>query len=86
MGDVHLLAGVGACLGWVAPLVVFWVLAPVIALTIWAGQTLFRRKAAHAMPYGPSLAAASVLYVLGRPLIEMGITAVLRAPQPIHLP
>ncbi|MGH7132127.1 MAG: prepilin peptidase [Phycisphaerales bacterium] len=86
MGDVHLLAGVGACLGWIAPVVVFWVLAPVIALTIWAGQTVFRRKAAHAMPYGPSLAAASVLYVLGRPLIEMGITAVLRAPQPIHLP
>lgn len=86
MGDVHLLAGVGACLGWIAPIAVFWVMAPVIALAVWLGQTLFNRQARRTMPYGPALAAASVAFVLARPWIEAGITAVLRSGQPIHLP
>jgi hypothetical protein len=32
------------------------------------------------MPYGPFLAIATVLVVLGRPLIEVGLSAMLHRP------
>jgi leader peptidase (prepilin peptidase)/N-methyltransferase len=56
MGDVHLLAAVGAVAGWIVPSVAFFV-APFLgllwAVSLWA----FRRQ--RELPYGPWLAAAT---------------------------
>jgi len=66
LGDVHLMAGVGACLGWIDP-----TLALFAACFIGAGWGIFgmvRRGAMkHALPFGPYLAAATVLVLLTKP-------------------
>ncbi|MFG0257391.1 MAG: A24 family peptidase [Phycisphaerales bacterium JB043] len=72
LGDVHLMAGVGAVLGWVDPLLAFFI-APLFGL-LWALCTPMLRtvvkKLPTALPYGPHLAMATVLVVLGKPGIE----------------
>jgi leader peptidase (prepilin peptidase)/N-methyltransferase len=86
LGDVHLLAGVGACLGWIDPLLAFFV-APFFGLA-WAvgaraASRVFRMSGA-ALPYGPHLAAAAVLVVLGKPWFEWGLVLILN--EPVDLP
>ena len=72
LGDVHLMAAVGACLGWIDPVLAFFLAAFVgvgwAVLSKVAGGRLNR-----AMPYGPFLAVATLLVVLGKPLIEVGL-------------
>jgi hypothetical protein len=41
---------------------------------------------ARAMPFGPYLAVATVLVVLGRPLVELGLTKLLPGTAPIRIP
>ncbi len=79
LGDVHLLAAVGACLGWIDPLLAFF-LAPFFGLA-WAlgslaAATLFRREGA-ALPYGPHLALATALVVVAKPLFAHGLSLLL---------
>lgn len=62
LGDVHILAAVGAVTGWIVPVVAFFV-APVMGL-IWAVYLFFTRKQRE-LPYGPWLAAAAVIVMLG---------------------
>jgi prepilin signal peptidase PulO-like enzyme (type II secretory pathway) len=86
LGDVHLMAGVGAILGWIDPTIAFFV-APFFGLGwavlgIVAGR-LFKRHGT-ALPYGPHLAAATVLVVFLKPVVEMGLTALMG--RPIDLP
>ncbi len=72
MGDVHLLAAVGAALGWIDPIRVFF-LAPFIALAWIAASRLaasFGGRSGRELPYGPHLAAATVVVVYGRPWVE----------------
>lgn len=72
MGDVHLLAAVGAALGWIDPIRVFFI-APFIALAWIAVSRLVASLAGRSgreLPYGPHLAAATVLIVYARPWIE----------------
>ncbi len=61
LGDAHILAGVGAVLGWLAPSIVFF-LAPFFglawALYLWIG------KKQRELPYGPWLAAATVVIMI----------------------
>ena len=57
LGDVHIMAAVGAVAGWMAPSIAFFV-APVFGL-IWA-LYLWLRRNQRELPYGPWLAAASV--------------------------
>jgi leader peptidase (prepilin peptidase)/N-methyltransferase len=61
LGDVHILAGVGAVTGWVVPSVAFFV-APFFglawALWLWMG----RRQ--RELPYGPWLAVASAVVMI----------------------
>jgi len=61
LGDVHFMGAVGAVLGWVSPLIAFF-LAPFFGLFC-AAITLLSRKGRE-VPYGPSLAAASLLTML----------------------
>ncbi|MCY2926077.1 MAG: prepilin peptidase [Planctomycetota bacterium] len=61
MGDVHILAAVGAVTGWAVPSVVFFV-APIFGLA-WAIR-LWATKAQRELPYGPWLAAATLAVML----------------------
>jgi len=66
LGDVHLLAAVGACLGWTAGALSFAIAVPValylelVLRTRWGGKR-------RAMPFGPALAVGAVLAILLRP-------------------
>ncbi|HEX8878186.1 MAG TPA: prepilin peptidase [Phycisphaerales bacterium] len=78
LGDVHLMAAVGACLGWIDATIAFF-LAAFVGLAWALGGALFgglRRQ----LPYGPHLAVASVLVLLLKPWIETGLRAVLHTP------
>lgn len=61
LGDVHILAAVGAVGGWVVPSVAFF-LAPVFGLA-WA-VSLWLRKGQRELPYGPWLSLASVVVLV----------------------
>ncbi len=79
MGDVHLMAGVGAILGCADPTIAFFI-APALGIG-WAmlsllSSSLFKR-AGSALPYGPHLAAATVFIVLFKPMIESGLGVIL---------
>ncbi len=74
MGDVHLMAGVGACLGWIDPVLAFF-LAAFVALYLVLVGTIAAGQGRRAMPFGPALAAATVLVLLGKPWIEAGLNA-----------
>ena len=71
LGDVHLMGAVGAVLGWFDPLVIFFV-APFIGLA-WVFVTglvsRFTRRQGRELPYGPHLAAATVLLFFARPVL-----------------
>lgn len=75
MGDVHILAAVGAVTGWIVPSIAFF-LAPFLGL-LWAGFLCVSRRQRE-LPYGPWLAAAALagmifhdaLVVRLRPLAE----------------
>ncbi|MBL8876551.1 MAG: prepilin peptidase [Phycisphaerae bacterium] len=82
LGDVHLMAAVGACLGWIDAVLAFFLAAFVGVGWALLGAVFggLRRQ----LPYGPHLAVASVLIVLFRPLVELGLSKLLRMP--VHLP
>jgi leader peptidase (prepilin peptidase)/N-methyltransferase len=61
MGDVHLLAAVGAVTGWVVPSIAFFV-APFLGL-LWAVYLLMGRNQRQ-LPYGPWLAAGTLIVML----------------------
>jgi leader peptidase (prepilin peptidase)/N-methyltransferase len=86
LGDVHLMAGVGAVLGWIDPTLAFFV-APFLGLG-WAilgmvAGSLFGRHGT-ALPYGPHLAGATVLVMFLKPVVEGGLTALMG--RPVDLP
>lgn len=80
MGDVHLLAAVGAALGWIDPVLAFFT-APFFGLTwVFAAALLARRKGvAMALPFGPHLAAGALAVLLAWPLYERLLAALLPA-------
>lgn len=61
MGDVHLMAAVGAVTGWIVPSVAFFV-APFMGL-LWALYLLASRNQRQ-LPYGPWLAAGTLVVML----------------------
>ncbi len=81
MGDVHLMAGVGACLGWIDPVLAFF-LAAFVALYLVLVGTIAAGQGRRAMPFGPALAVATVLVMLGKPWIEAGLNAWLGKTSP----
>lgn len=79
LGDVHLMGAVGACLGWIDAAIAF-PLAAVVGLYWLVVGRIAGGGAARAMPFGPSLALATVLVVLGKPLVEQWLTHLLAIP------
>ena len=71
MGDVHLLAAVGAGFGWIDPILAFFI-APFSGL-LWVVVRAFGDRLmpglGRALPYGPHLALALILVVFLRPLL-----------------
>ncbi|MCP4379105.1 MAG: hypothetical protein GY794_23400 [bacterium] len=61
LGDVHILAAVGAVCGWITPSLVFFG-APMIAL-LWAMHLLASGKQRE-LPYGPWLAVSTLVIIL----------------------
>ncbi|MFG0283628.1 MAG: prepilin peptidase [Phycisphaerales bacterium JB039] len=85
LGDVHLMAAVGACLGWIDATLAFFGAAFVgLAWTILAGLSSGRLN--RAMPYGPFLAVSTILVWLFKPAIEVGLGALLGHSGPVSLP
>ncbi|UYV14195.1 MAG: A24 family peptidase [Phycisphaera sp.] len=83
LGDVHLMAAVGACLGWVDSVLAFFGAAFVgILLTLYSIS--LSRGVGRAMPYGPSLAIATVLVLLAKPAIELWLSRL--TGQVVNLP
>jgi len=85
LGDVHLMAAVGACLGWIDPVIAFFGAAFVGVAWALLGAMIgggFKR----AMPYGPFLAIATLMVLLGKPWIEVVLAKLSGAPGPLSLP
>jgi leader peptidase (prepilin peptidase)/N-methyltransferase len=72
LGDVHLMAAVGACLGWIDATVAFF-LAAFVGIFWVIVSNIASGRLSRAMPYGPYLAVATILVILCKPLVEMGL-------------
>lgn len=70
LGDAHLMAGVGAVLGWIDPVLAFF-LAAFVGVGAEAVRGVFSGGLKRMMPYGPYLAAATLIVVLAKPLVEI---------------
>jgi len=85
-GDVHLMAAVGAVTGWIDPVLAFFT-APFFGIT-WAlvGAILGRLlgRAGTALPYGPHLAFATVVVLVGKPAYEWALSQLVGGP--VNLP
>jgi leader peptidase (prepilin peptidase)/N-methyltransferase len=72
IGDVHLLGAIGAVLGWFDALLVFFI-APFVAigwLLLSAGLGKLLKGGRRELPFGPHLAVATLLLMLGRPIVN----------------
>ncbi len=87
LGDVHLMAAVGACIGWIDSTIAFFVAAPVGLVWVLV-SAIFGGKLAKTMPYGPYLAFATLLVILGKPLVVLGLNVLIHPPpgSPIYIP
>lgn len=85
LGDVHLMAAVGAVLGWIDPILAFFG-AAFVGIAFQLVKVLSGGRIRRAMAYGPCLAIATVLVILGKPGIEKAMTAVLKSVTPMDLP
>ncbi|MCC6678835.1 MAG: prepilin peptidase [Phycisphaerales bacterium] len=83
LGDVHLMAAVGACLGWIDAVLAFFG-AAFVGLAWQLMGKIFSGVFRRAMPYGPCLAVATLLVLLLKPLIEVGLSRLLH--RPVDLP
>ena len=70
LGDAHLMAGVGAVLGWIDPVLAFF-LAAFVGVASEAVRGIFAGGMKRMMPYGPYLAAATLIVMLAKPLVEI---------------
>jgi leader peptidase (prepilin peptidase)/N-methyltransferase len=81
LGDVHLMAAVGAALGWIDPTLAFF-LAPFFGIAWVIGAMLVASlkrngdRTGAALPYGPHLAAATMVIILAKPAVEAALTLI----------
>jgi leader peptidase (prepilin peptidase)/N-methyltransferase len=85
LGDVHMMAAVGACLGWIDPTIAFF-MAAFVGVAYAGIALIFKDKLTKAMPYGPFLAIATLMVVLGKPLVEIGLGRIFGMDVPLDLP
>lgn len=74
LGDVHLMAGVGAIVGWIDAGLAF-LLAAFVGMAWTILGMVFGGGMKRTMPYGPYLAIATVLVMIFKPLIERLLSA-----------
>lgn len=96
LGDVHLLAAVGACLGWVDAVAAFFigtflgaiwgVAGRLLAGRVSEGDGRLKRVLTAPLPFGPHLAIATLLVWFGKPALEWGLSRIMRGEFPIDLP
>lgn len=79
MGDVHLMAAVGACIGWVDATVAFFA-AAFVGVAYAVASAAANKGTPRAMPYGPFLAIATVLVVVCKPLLEWVLARLSNGP------
>lgn len=72
LGDVHMMAAVGACIGWINSVLGFFGAAFVGLAWVLLGKLLGGRLK-RVMPYGPFLAVSTVLVLVCKPLLELGL-------------
>ncbi len=83
MGDVHLVAAIGASIGWIDAVLGFFGAAFVgLGWTLFAA--IFSGKVGRTLPYGPYIAIATVLVFLGKPGVEWFLSRLMGSP--INLP
>ena len=84
LGDVHLLAGVGAVVGWWDPILIFFI-APFSGLLWVAISKLLEKigKQFNEIPYGPHLAVATLIVVFCRPAVGWAWSVAMPG---VHLP
>lgn len=84
LGDVHLLAAVGAFVGWKDPFLIFFI-APFSGLLFAAVAAVLEKmgKRRSEIPYGPHLAIATVIVVLCRPAVDWTLNIIM-PPVPSH--
>ncbi|MEM8756343.1 MAG: prepilin peptidase [Planctomycetota bacterium] len=85
LGDVHVLAAVGACLGWADAVLTFFAAVLVGLVSAIAGG-IARSKSVRMLAFGPCLAIGAMMVVFGKPLIETGLTLLFSPAEPIDLP
>jgi len=66
LGDVHMMAAVGACLGWIDPVLAFFG-AAFLGMGWWALGMIFRRMSRRVMPFGPFLAMGTLIVWFAKP-------------------
>ena len=85
LGDVHMMAAVGACIGWIDPTIAFFV-AAFVGLAYAVAAQVFSGKLSKVMPYGPFLAVATMMVVLGKPVVEIGLGWIFKLEGGLNLP
>jgi leader peptidase (prepilin peptidase) / N-methyltransferase len=83
LGDVHLMAAVGAVLGWIDPVIAFFGGA-ILGMIIFGLQLISGKGADKVMPFGPPLAMATVLLFFAKPAFEALASWAMKTP--INLP
>jgi len=79
LGDVHMMAAVGAWVGWIDATLAF-PLAALVGLYWVVVHVLATRQMPKAMQFGPYLAMATLLVILAKPLVEEGLTRLVAIP------
>ena len=69
LGDVHLMAGVGACLGWIDPILAFFA-AAFIGVAFEVLRSIFARRVRRTLAFGPCLALGTILILVMKPGAE----------------
>lgn len=69
LGDVHLMAGVGACLGWIDPILAFFA-AAFIGVAFEVLRSIFARRVRRTLAFGPCLALGTILVMVAKPGVE----------------
>ncbi len=85
LGDVHVLAAIGACLGWPDATLAFFA-AVLVGLVSAILGAVRGANASRMLAFGPCLAIGAAVVLYAKPLLEGGIAALLRSPEPIQLP
>ncbi|MFI4871209.1 MAG: prepilin peptidase [Phycisphaerales bacterium JB061] len=85
LGDVHVLAAIGACMGWPDAVLTFFA-AVLVGLVMAVVGMVTKAKMARMMAFGPCLAIGAVVVLFGKPWIEAGLGALMHRGGPFNLP